>query len=322
MNIKSRKNKIDTFEDYVLRYYGPSLYNVFFKDYTQKFLGISSDKVHSEWAKEGMKRTIIDERMASRNLFDILKLSFNFKPLRTKFIYPRKGIGVFCERLAEEIREHGGEIRTHADIAHIRYSAERIEEVFLKELSIEPEVVIWTGSLGAICNLSGLPCNGLKYLSLLAFNIEVDKPINRKFQWCYYGSRDIIFSRVTIPSSFSEHMAPEHSIGLCVEVTCHEGDVRWNNPELLSERVKKDLIKVGLIGRIEDIRYIYIEKIRDAYPIYTSNYQRDLEKIKDNLSKFKNLILAGRTGLFWYNNMDNSIENGLEVIKTIIQRAQ
>ena len=30
----------DTFEDYVLTNYGPSLYNVFFKDFTQKFLNL------------------------------------------------------------------------------------------------------------------------------------------------------------------------------------------------------------------------------------------------------------------------------------------
>ena len=60
-----------------------------FKDYTQKFLGLLPEGTHSDWAKESMKRTIIDERMGSRNLFDILKLTLMFKPLRTDFFYPK-----------------------------------------------------------------------------------------------------------------------------------------------------------------------------------------------------------------------------------------
>jgi len=319
MSFNNEKKEIDTFEDYVLINYGPSLYNIFFKDYTQKFLGLSPKEVHYEWAKEGMKRTIIDERIASRNLFDVLKLFLNFKPPKTKFIYPTEGIGVFCKRLVDKIRVSGGEILLNSVITHIRYCPGKIEEIFLKNISIKPEMVIWTGSLGVICNLLKFPWDGLGYLSLLLFNIEMNKPMNKKYQWCYYGSKDIIFSRVTIPSSFSKNMAPEHKTGFCVEVTCREGDQQWRNPELLSERVKKDLIKVGLIDRIEDIGNIYIEKIRDAYPIYTRNYTRHLRNVKENLSKFQNLILAGRTGLFRYNNMDNSIENGLEVTRNIIQ---
>lgn len=319
MNIKNKKKETDTFENYVLMNYGPSLYNIFFKDYTQKFLGLSPKEVHSDWAREGMRKTIIDESIASRNLFDILKLFFIFRPFKTEFIYPTEGTGVFCKRLAKEVKEYGGEIWTDTVITHIKYSSEKIEEIFLKGSGIKPQTLVWTGSLKEICKLLNLPCTGLEYLSLLLFNIEINRPAGKSYQWCYYGSKEIIFSRVTIPSLFNRNMAPEGKTGLCVEVTCREGDQRWNNPETLVERVKKDLIKVGLVGQFKDIRNIHIEKISNAYPIYSRNYPCDLKKVKENLSKFKNLILAGRTGLFWYNNMDNSIENGLEVTREIIQ---
>ena len=117
----------------------------------------------------------------------------------------------------------------------------------------------------------------------------------------------------------NENLAPKGKVGLCVEVTCREGDCWWDNPEGLSERVKGDLLKVGLVQRLEDIGGVHIEQIYNAYPIYTLNYPQDLKRVRENLAKFGNLILAGRTGLFWYNNMDNSIKNGLEVAGDIIQ---
>lgn len=319
MGIKNGKKEQDSFENYVLMNYGPSLYNVFFKGYTQKFLGCSPREVHSEWAKQGMRRTIIDERMGSRNLFDILKLSLKFRPLQTEFIYPTEGIGVFCKRLAEGVKQCGGEIWTNTVITDIKSSSGKIEEIFLKSIRIKPQKVIWTGPLGVICKLLKLPYNGLEYLSLLIFNIELNKAANKLYQWCYYGSKEIIFSRVAVPSLFSKKMAPQGRTGLCVEVSSREGDHRWHNPESLVEQVKKDLIKVDLVEQLKDIGNIYIEKICNAYPIYTLNYPRDLKQVEENLSKFKNLSLVGRTGLFWYNNMDDSIENGLEVVKEIIQ---
>lgn len=318
MSIKNGKRPQDSFEDYILMHYGPSLYNIFFKDYTEKFLGLSASEVHSEWAKEGMKRTIIDEQIASRNLLDILKLFLSFKPLQTEFIYPTEGIGLFCDRLTEEVKEYGGKIWTDTLITDINYSFGKIEEIFLKGIRIRPERVIWTGPLDVICRLLNLPHNGLGYLSLLLFNIELNRPPSRNYQWCYYGSKEVMFSRVTIPSLFNRNMAPQGKTGLCVEVTCREGDRGWNNPQSLVERVKKDLIKVGLIDQLKDIRNIHIEKISNAYPIYTLNYPRSLKEVRDNLSKIKNLSLVGRTGLFWYNNMDDSIENGLELVRDII----
>ena len=65
---------------------------------------------------------------------------------------------------------------------------------------------------------------------------------------------------------------------------------------------------------------IHIEKIRDAYPVYKLDYEQKLNAAINNIGKFENLHLAGRTALFWYNNMDGSIENGLDVIDNIVEK--
>lgn len=316
--IKNNNHRFCTFEDYILMNYGSNLYNLFFKDYTEKFFGLSPKELHCHWAKEGMKRAIIDERIQSRNLLNIFKTVLNYKT-KTEFIYPKTGIGEFCNRLAEEIKERKGEIWLNSVIAHIRHSSGKIEEVSINNLKIKPQMLIWTGALGEVCNLFKLQSNGLDYLSLLLFNIELNKPANKFFQWCYYGSKDIIFNRVTIPSLFNRNMLSNGKSGLCIEITCREGDRLWNNPPVLNEKVKKDLVKVGLISHLDAIGDIHIEKVSNAYPIYKMNYLQNIRKAKENLNKFKNLTLAGRTGLFWYNNMDDCVENGLTVVENILR---
>jgi len=317
--IKNRKKNPINFEDYILENYGPTLYNTFFAEYTHKFLGLSPRRTHFEWAKEGMKRTIIDERIVSRRLADVFKKTFRFKPIRTEFIYPKGGINRFCEKLAEEIRRYGGEILVNSHIRDVKYTPKTIEEIFVNGLSIKPHKMIWTAPLDEIYELLQLPfLEELNYLSLLLYNIAIDRPANKNYQWCYYGNKEVVFSRVSMPNSFDEKMAPKGKTGLCVEVTLRENGQWWHNPNCLVERITRDLIEVGLIDQLSDIISIHIEKVSNAYPIYSLNYQKDLKKVKERLGKYENFVLAGRTGLFWYNNMDDCIENAFEVARKIL----
>jgi len=96
-----------------------------------------------------------------------------------------------------------------------------------------------------------------------------------------------------------------------------EGDAIWQNPNSIVEKVKQNLIEVGLVKNPNSINNIHIEKLKDAYPIYEIQYREELEKTKTRLSYYNNLILAGRCGLFWYNNMDHSIGHALEISKKI-----
>ena len=64
-----------------------------------------------------------------------------------------------------------------------------------------------------------------------------------------------------------------------------------------------------------------VERIPESYPIYHKHYPRELEKARRALGQFENLHLAGRTGMFWYNNMDHSIENAMQLCKRLLRDA-
>ena len=53
--------------------------------------------------------------------------------------------------------------------------------------------------------------------------------------------------------------------------------------------------------------------------MYKIDYRTELRYIFDDIyNKVDNLSLAGRNGLFWYNNMDHSIENAFDTSENII----
>lgn len=307
------------FENYIIKQYGPTLYNAFFKDYTEKFLGLSAEQTHADWAESGIAHAIIDERIACRNLSGILKASILPRAIRTEFIYPKGGMGVFCKKLAEGIEAKGGVILTDTKVSRLRYSNGNINMVICDKVSYISEKVIWTAPVTELYRFLNLsPDINLGYLSLLLFFIEVKGLVDNNYQWCYFGEKDIVFSRISIPYLFDPNLSPKGKIGLCIEISCRENDENWNKPENLTNRIKADLRKVGFIEIDKDIVSIHIERIPNAYPIYKLDYRKQFVEAKIKLQGFSNLILAGRSGLFWYNNMDDCIENGLDIAKNII----
>jgi protoporphyrinogen oxidase len=63
----------------------------------------------------------------------------------------------------------------------------------------------------------------------------------------------------------------------------------------------------------------HYQRIPEAYPIYRIDYPQRLAQIKKDLSRVSNLVIAGRSGSFWYNNMDECIEMASKVASQIIQ---
>jgi protoporphyrinogen oxidase len=147
--------------------------------------------------------------------------------------------------------------------------------------------------------------------------VEQESP--RAYQWCYYGATDIVFNRISIPRYFCGSTAPPGMTGYCVELTCRVGDDRWRNAERLTDWVLDDLVKVGMLKSRRRVVDVKIERIKDSYPIYKRNYPEALDTARRNLAAVENLHLAGRTGLFWYNNMDHSMENAMQLTSKLLR---
>ncbi len=74
---------------------------------------------------------------------------------------------------------------------------------------------------------------------------------------------------------------------------------------------------MGLIRRREDIEALHIERVREAYPIYTLDFPDRLQRAIAQVGQVGNVILLGRTGTFWYNNMDHSVRQALDLVSAL-----
>ncbi|HEX5632171.1 MAG TPA: FAD-dependent oxidoreductase, partial [Gemmatimonadales bacterium] len=296
----------ESFEADVINKYGRGLYDVFFAPYTLKFLGYPASQLHRDWARAGVNRAVIDKRAQSDTLWSLLRNTLMPKPVHTMFLYPPHGVGRFSDRIVETLTARGARVRVGAAVTGVEADGAQIRAVRVGGERIACDHLVWTAPMTELTAHLGVPAPDLEYLSTIFYNVEVNAPDKFEYQWIYYGG-DEIFSRVSLPGAFAKTTVPPGTSGLCVEVTCREGDERWQAPERLTDAVIDDLVRTGTLDAREQVRRVHIERVPFTYPIYKLNYLDELARTLRALGRWRNLLMAGRTGRFWYNNMDHSI---------------
>ena len=315
--VRTRERSEETFETYIIGRYGRTLYEIFFRPYTEKFLGLPSDAVSRDWAAMGIDRAAIDPKMKVDDLLSLAGSLFTRRrPLQ--FVYPKSGgIGVFCAALTRRIREAGGEVITAAPVEAIRTDGERISGVSAGGREYTCRNLVWTGPIGQGMSLLHGPVPDLSYRSLLIYAYRVAEPPRLDYQWCYFGAADIPFNRVSIPFRFNPALSPPGHTGVCVEVTCRKGDAVWESPEDREPLIRRAMAATGVIGDERNIDGYVVKKVAEAYPVYTLNYAEKVAEALRYAERFSNLKFLGRTAAFWYNNMDHSIEKGLALAREL-----
>ena len=308
----------DSFEADVVNKYGRTLFDIFFEPYTRKFLFHSAAELHRDWARAGVNRAVIDKRAQADSLWGLLKTTLMPKPVETMFLYPPTGVGRFSDLLAESIRERGGRILLGEEVTGVDADGRRVTAIRTATERIPCDNIVWTAPLTTLNALLGLESIDLEYLSTIFYNFEIGRLPRLDYQWTYFGG-DEIFSRVTAPEAFLPSTVPPGKSGLCVEVTCRQGDGRWQAPERITGQIVGDLVRTGMIGSASDIERVHIERVPFTYPIYKLNYLQELQRNLRDLARYSNLLLAGRCGRFWYNNMDHSIGQGLTMADKVLR---
>jgi protoporphyrinogen oxidase len=98
---------------------------------------------------------------------------------------------------------------------------------------------------------------------------------------------------------------------VCFDITVFEDekDSLWNVSDAeLSARVLHDAERVGYLAQ-SDVFDVHVVRVKHAYPYYDVAYKSKLDRIVSFLEN-ERVSLLGRTGMFQYNNSDNSIEMG------------
>ena len=288
------------FKNYVLRRYGAGLYKYFFGPYTEKLFGIPGDEISVLWARQKV-------RLANPldNFRENTKTKFQY------FYYPvRGGYGAIVDRLYEEVQDH---VILNARLDAFGVEDNRICSVRYEKDStsyeIKSDFLINTLPLSLTMRMLGQPIK-LSYQKVDAVYLLINKPFVSDYHWIYFVDREVAINRMVEFKNMSQVDTPQDITVLCAEVTQHHSDP--------IQKVVDDLCKIGLI-KAADVLDTMLIREDFAYPVYTQNYDLQLEKAGEVLSQYQNLFTVGRAAEFRHREVDDNFASAIEAVGKITQ---
>jgi protoporphyrinogen oxidase len=322
------KTPIVSLEDWVVQHFGRSLFDLFFKEYSEKVWGVPCDRIAKEWVARRIKGLSLG--VAIKTAFSRVG-SQRLRTLANQFLYPPLGIGQICDGLKARIDEIG-QVMTDTRVIGINHADNRIQSIIVKDAG---GVQGYTGyefissiPLTLVVQLLNPqpPAEILQAAASLRFRdlIVVTVMINRERvtdqTWIYVPDSGVPFGRIHEPKNWSARMAPEGKTHLVVEYFCFREDAIWTETETaLAERTVRELGKLGII-EVEEVYDSVVMKIPNAYPLFEVDYIEKQKCIVDYLERFANLELVGRGGQFEYYNTDHAMVSGIAAAEAIIAR--
>lgn len=339
------KKKENSLEDFYINRFGKELYNMFFKNYTERLWGRKPSEISSDWGAQRVKGVSI--RAILKDMFNKLTGKKNTRNTETSLIeqfwYPKFGPGHLWETLAKRVELKGGKIKKGYKVININIKNNKILSVECETkdglITIEGDIFISSMPVkDLICGLKGkrIPqkmldiAKGLPYRDFMTVGLLVNK-LNLKNEtniktlgnivpdcWIYVHEPEAKLLRIQIFNNWSPYMVKdaENTVWIGLEYTCKEGDKYWNmSDDEFTKLAANELIKMRIIEK-KNILDSHREKIKKAYPAYFDTYS-EMDKLIEYLNKFDNLYCIGRNGQHRYNNMDHSMVTAFEAVKNI-----
>jgi len=321
------KPKIVSLEDWVTSNFGRTMFNLYFKEYSEKVWGLPCDRISEEWVATRIKGLSLTVAIKDA-LFK--SKSRKVATLIERFLYPELGIGRISDRFREEI-EKVNPVYTGCSAVQVNHDGERIKSVDIMSERSE-------GTVEGSQFISSIPlthlvamlepkapadviraAKELRYRSTIIVAIMIDMDRATDLTWIYFPEKKIPFGRIHEPKNWSKFMAPMGKTAVVAEYFCFENDDTWKKQdhELVIGTIKT-LAGLGFIKK-EDVLDSSVVRIRKAYPLFEVGYEKNYERIIDYLQTFENLQVIGRGGMFKYYNMDHAMESGIKAARNIME---
>ncbi len=324
-----KKPDIISLEDWVVNNFGRTMFNIYFKEYSEKVWGMDCKSISVDW---------VSQRIKGLSLFSAVKNAFfkfsgkDIPSLVDRFVYPELGIGRISDRLMEEI-DKDNKVFTDAGVLQVNHAGFKIENIKVKnngsESTVEGDEFISSIPMTKLVTMlnPAPPEDILKAASSLNFRdivivaIMVDRKRVTDQTWIYIPEQKIPFGRIHEPTNWSEKMAPDGKTILVIEYFSFKGDKIWSQTdEELTDITVENLERLGFVDS-KEVEGSVVLRIPKAYPLFEVGYREICDKIYDYLGKFTNLQIAGRVGMFRYYNMDHAIESGINAAEKIMKNS-
>jgi len=327
----SPDKKLISYKDWFINIYGYSLYKVMCEPYTSKIWKTDPSKLSADWANQRFKTENI-KLLIKRIIIKALKFDFssyslnddNLAPDGGNFYYPQKGgIQALANAIKNEATNTGSQILLNSEIKKINKQKKEVTFMhnnklrLLKYSSLVSTIPLHDLSLYLNDNYFFKLTNKLKYMDITFVYLFLDVNSVSKDHWLYFPDKDIIFNRAVEFSNWGSSMCPKGKTSICFDIThfSKKGIHKLSDDDLV-RRVINDA-KASKYLSNEKILDSLVVHVNNAYPFYDLNYSKKLKKIVSYYEDASHFLL-GRTGIFRYNNSDNSIEMGFELAERML----
>ena len=311
------KSKIKNFEDFAINKFGKKISHLFLLEYSNKLWGLHTSNLST---------VISGNRLKGLSIYTLILETIFGKKRKTKhldgsFYYPDNGIGV----LFDELINHCGvsNFKSKSKVTRINHSENRINSIVINNQdNYNINHLVSSMPLGLfIDSMSPPPPNeilsisrSIKFRNVILVCFFLDKTKINNNGSMYFPDKKYLFTRIYEPKNRSIYMSPNNKTSLIVEIPCFKNDDIWVlDKNDLIKKIKEDLINLKFFNK-DHIIDSSIYKISNAYPILELNFEKKIKKIFDYLSRFKNLDVTGRNGLFAYTHIHDHMKNGREII--------
>ncbi len=317
---RKKKQQPENFADVLMDGLGPTVCNSFYFPYAKKLWGLEPEEISIIQAQRRVAANSV-----GKILIKIISLLPGIKKGEAgKFYYPLQGFGEISEKLADKVRELGGEILLSTSVKEIKIGKDAKNKLLLEKVDGTEKSESWQESdfifssipltvLGRLIKPEasaeiGNAASKLKFRSMVLHYLFLETDQFTPYDAHYVPESGVYISRISEHRNYSDVSEPKGVTGICSEIPCQVGDDLWNMPdETLTQQVVKEFETIGLPVS-QKIRKAFTKKLPFVYPVYDRNFELAFEKLDAFVSQQPGLISLGRQGLFAHDNTHHTIE--------------
>lgn len=293
----------DTFEDFILGHFGAGIARHFMVPYNEKLWGLHPRELSASWTRRFVPVPRLQDVVAGAVGAPSPELGYN-----AEFVYPRLGIGMLAEALAERATtvETGRRV-VSVDLRSRVAEVEGGERIGFGALVSTLPLPALIALLPAAPDDVRAAAARLRWTHLWYLDVALHGPCERDWHWCYVPDPAVPFHRVGSYSNMSPAMAPPGAGSLYVELASRE------EPDLatLLPEVARHLVAMGMVRSPERIRFARARRIDPAYVIFDRHHAASVATLHAWLEA-EGVRSTGRYGAWTYGGMDDAMVQGRE----------
>lgn len=319
----------ETFAGWMTSRFGHRLYEMFFRDYTEKVWGVPCDHLRAELAADRIQAFSLGSA-----LWGAVSGRGDHKTLIDRFLYPEKGSGMMWDAFQCRVEALGGTVLTNVEVVGLTVEANVVRSVTVRRDGLTGEIPVSHLITGAplrdlVRIIRPAPpveivraAEGIRYRDFLLVGLVLRRGDLFPDQWIYVHDPKVAVGRIQNYKNWSRAMVPHPGkTGLGMEYFCSQGDALWSTGEgELVDLARRDLERLGL-ARADEVEEGAVFRQTEAYPIYLHRTPEDVRTILGFLAGLSNLRTIGRNGLHRYDNQDLAMLTGLRAARSLLGEA-